>query len=265
MHGPAALDGLAPLASDSQARVTSALFPHAGAAILRGGGLWVHFEAGPVGQGGHGGHAHNDTLSFEAHAEGEDLIVDPGTGQYTADLAARDRFRATAAHNTVRVDGEEINPIPKNPFHLAGLDRPRVLRAVFRRRFDLVEAEHHGYERLADPVTHRRLLFLGRSARRLVIEDRLEGKGTHRIEWFFHLAPRVQASLEGESLRGGAGRVRFHLGADRLPEGAAFALVEDRFSPGYGRVEPSRTLVVTWEGPLPVSSRFQLALVEERS
>jgi len=264
MHGPAALDGLAPRAGDSRARVTSALFPQAGAAILRGGGLWVHFEAGPVGQGGHGGHAHNDTLSFEAHAEGEDLIVDPGTGQYTADLAARDRFRATAAHNTVRVDGEEINPIPRNPFHLAGIDRPRVLRAVFRRPFDLVEAEHHGYERLADPVTHRRLLFLSRSARRLVLEDRLEAKGTHRIEWFFHLAPRVQAALEGQALRGSAGRVRFRLVADRLPAGATFALVDDRFSPGYGRVEASRTLVVTWEGPLPVSSRFQLALVEEK-
>jgi hypothetical protein len=265
MHGPACLEALAPRAAASQARVTSALFPQAGAAILRGGGLWVHFEAGPVGQGGHGGHAHNDTLSFEAHAEGEDLIVDPGTGQYTADVAARDRFRATAAHNTVRVDGAEINPIPSNPFHLPGIDRPEMLRAVFRRRFDLVEAEHHGYERLADPVTHRRLLFLSRSARRLVIEDRLEAKGMHRVEWFFHLAPRVNAEVDGATLRGRAGSVRFVLAADDLPEGAAFALVEDRFSPGYGRVEPSRTLVVTWEGRLPVSARFHLALQEDLS
>jgi hypothetical protein len=263
MHGPGALQGLAPRAEASRARVTSALFPQAGAAILRGGGLWVHFEAGPVGQGGHGGHAHNDTLSFEVQAEHEDLIVDPGTGQYTADVVERDRFRATAAHNTVRVDGQEINPIPANPFHLPGVDRPEMLRAVFRRSFDLVEARHHGYERLADPVTHRRLLFLSRVARRLVIEDRLDAKGSHRVEWFFHLAPRVEARLEGRTLRGSAGRVRFRLAADHLPEGAAFALVEDRFSPGYGRIEPSRTLVVTWEGPLPLSSRFHLAFQEE--
>lgn len=265
MHGPAAVERLAGRAPGSAARVTSALFPRAGAAILRGGGFYVHFEAGPVGQGGHGGHAHNDTLSFEVQAEGVDLIVDPGTGQYTADLEARDRFRATAAHNTVRVDGAEINPIPKNPFRLAGTDRPEILRSIFRRRFDLVEARHHGYGRLADPVTHRRLLFLSRSARRLVIEDRLEGTVSHRIEWFFHLAPGVTASIDAvtRTMRGRSGEVRFVLAADDLPEGARLALKDDLFSPGYGRVEPATTLVVTWEGRLPIAARFHLALEEK--
>jgi hypothetical protein len=213
-----------------------------------------------VGQGGHGGHAHNDTLSFTAHADGEDLIVDPGTGQYTADLEDRNRFRATAAHNTVRVDGEEINPIPANPFRLPGVDRPGIERSAFRRHFDLVEARHHGYERLGDPVGHRRLLFLSRSARRLVIEDRLEAERTHRLEWFFHLAPKVEAGIEGATLRGRAGQVRFTLAAVDLPDGARFALVEDRYSPGYGRVEKAVTLVVTWEGKLPIRARFHLGL-----
>jgi hypothetical protein len=262
MHGPGAVDRVAGRATGAGARVTSALFPRAGAAILRGGGFYVHFEAGPVGQGGHGGHAHNDTLSFEVQADGADLIVDPGTGQYTADLEARNRFRATAAHNTVRVDGLEINPIPANPFRLPGIDRPEILRAIFRRQFDLVEARHHGYQRLADPVAHRRLLFLSRSARRLVIEDRLEGKEVHHIEWFFHLAPGVVPSLDAaaRTLRARAGGVRFALAADDLPGEARFALVEDQFSPGYGRVEPATTLLVTWEGRLPIAARFHLAL-----
>jgi hypothetical protein len=263
LHGPAALERLEARAGGSPPpRVTSALFPHAGTAILRGGGLYVHFEAGAVGLAGHGGHAHNDTLSFELQGEGEDLIVDPGTGQYTGDLQARDRFRGTAAHNTVRVDGEEINPIPPNPFRLSGVDRPEILRAVFRRHFDLVEARHHGWARLADPVAHRRLLLLSRSARRLVIEDRLDATGVHRLEWFFHLAPRVEAAIDasGRGLRGRAGRVEFVLRADDLPEHARFALVEDRFSPGYGRVEKATTLVVTWEGRLPIASRFHVAL-----
>ena len=262
VHGPASVERLAARARGREARVTSAVFRGAGTAILRGGGLHVHVEAGGVGQGGHGGHAHNDTLSFEVQAGGEDLIVDPGTGNYTADLLERDRFRATAAHNTVRVDGAEINPVPANPFRLPGVDRPSIDRAVFRRHFDLIEASHRGYARLADPVVHRRILLLSRTTRRLVIEDALEGRETHRLEWFFHLAPRVTSRLDedGRGLSGRAGAIRFRLRAEEWPEGARFALAPDRFSAGYGRSEPTSVLCLTWEGRLPVSARFHLAV-----
>ena len=262
LHGPAAVERLAARARGSEARVTSAVFRHAGAALLRGGGFYVHLEAGGVGQGGHGGHAHNDTLSLEVQVNGEDLIVDPGTGNYTADLGERDRFRSTAAHNTVRVDGLEINPIPANPFRLPGVDRPSIERAVFRRHFDLVEASHRGYARLGDPVVHRRILLLSRSTRRLVIEDALEGNGTHRLEWFFHLGPRVEARLaaDGRGLSGRAGAVRFRLRADEAPDGTRFAIVPDQFSAGYGQRVEAATLCLTWEGRLPAGARFHLAL-----
>ena len=262
IHGPAAVERLASRTSTVEARVTSAVFRDAGAAILRGAGFYVHFEAGGVGLGGHGGHAHNDTLSVEIQAGGEDLIVDPGTGGYTADLAERDRFRATAAHNTVRVDGEEINPIPPNPFRLPGIDRPSIARTVFRRHFDLVEAAHRGYARLPDPVTHRRILLLSRTTRRLLIEDALLGKGVHRLEWFFHLAPRVEGTIadDGRAFLGRAGTVRFRLAAAQAPTGARFTLAPDRVSPGYGRTVEARTLRLAWEGTLPVAARFHLTL-----
>ncbi|HZN02437.1 MAG TPA: alginate lyase family protein, partial [Candidatus Polarisedimenticolia bacterium] len=266
VHGPASLDRVAARARAIEPRVTSALFREAGTVILRGGGLYVHVEAGGVGLSGHGGHAHNDTLSIEVQAEGEDLIVDPGTGGYTADLVVRDRFRSTAAHNTVRVDGSEINPLPANPFRLPGIDRPSIARAVFRRHFDLIEALHRGYARLADPVVHRRILLLNRTTRRLLIEDALEGKGTHRLEWFFHLAPRVLGRIEedGRSFLGHAGKVRFRLRADQAPEGVRFTLAPDLFSPGYGRTEPATTLCLAWEGGLPVSARFHLCVEDVR-
>src|SRR5262249_8967198 len=115
----------------------------------------------------------NDTLSIVLQAAGRDLIVDPGTGAYTPDLGVRDRFRSTEAHATVRVDGEEINPLPPRPFELPGVDAPRVLRFASRAGFDLVEAEHRGYLRLADPVLHRRVVLLNKKTRRVVIEDHL--------------------------------------------------------------------------------------------
>lgn len=248
--------------SGAPAAVTGARFPDAGIAVLRHADLFAIMDAGPVGLKGDGAHAHNDTLSFEIQAGGEDLIVDPGTGGYTRDLALRDRFRSTAGHNSVRVDGEEINPIPPTPFSLPGVDRPAILRAQFRRNFDMVEAVHRGYERLADPVRHRRVLLLNRSTRRFVIEDRLEGEKAHRLEWFFHLAPGVSAELDPTTaiLLGRTGTVRFAIEATMRPPGARLQLVPDAVSPGYGRVVPSQTLVCEWEGDLPVVFRFAVTV-----
>jgi len=258
--GPAAVDTLAAGAAGRRAVPTGAAWPDTGVAVLRQDDLYLFLDAGGVGLAGEGGHAHNDTLSVEVHGAGEDLIVDPGTGSYTVDRAVRDRFRATAAHNTVRVDGEEINPMPEALFSLPGVDRPILRRATFRRTFDFVEAEHHGYERLADPVRHRRVVLLNRGRRRFLIEDRLEGALGHHIEWFFHLAPGVEAVLADATLRlaGRIGAARFTLRGEALPDGARWRLVGDQVSAGYGRVEPATTLVVEWTGRLPVAARFAI-------
>jgi hypothetical protein len=258
--GPDAVAALAERAAGRTAEPTGAAFPDGGVAVLRQEDLYVLLDAGTVGLGGQGGHAHNDTLSVEVHGGGEDLIVDPGTGSYTVDLALRDRFRGTAAHNTVRIDGEEINPLPGVPFSLPGVDRPVLRRTVFRRTYDFVEAEHHGYARLADPVRHRRVVLLNRRGRRVLIEDRLEGADTHRVEWFFHLAPGAAAVVDEGALllEGRVNAATFTLRAESLPDGARWRLVPDLVSPGYGRVVAAVTLVVEWTGRLPVAARFAI-------
>jgi hypothetical protein len=240
--------------------VTGRLFPHGGTAVLRHGDLYAILDAGPVGLQGLGAHAHNDTLSFEMQAGGRDLIVDPGTGCYTRDLGVRRRFRATAAHNTVRVDAEEINPLPERPFELPGADAPAVLRFVSRAGFDLVEAEHGGYLRLPDPVRHRRLLLLNKRTRRFVLEDHLIGKEVHRLEFFFHLAPGVEAFVEDDppSVACRAGEVRFRIRPTLMPDGMRALRSEDLVSPGYGRTRPSLTVRFAWSGALPVVVRFAI-------
>jgi hypothetical protein len=240
--------------------VTGRHFKEGGAVLLRHDDLYAFFETGPVGLGGLGTHAHNDTLAVEIQALGEDLLVDPGTGGYTPDLPLRDRFRSTAAHNTVRVDGEEINPLPGRPFELPGIDRPEVVRFESRTGFDLAEALHHGYARLPDPVVHRRIVLLNKRTRRFVIEDRLEGRGRHRIEWFFHLGPRcVLADRDlGCPSRFRSGGVEFGLLPVSLPEGARGYLEDDLFSPGYGRVERARVVRYEWTGDLPAIARFAI-------
>jgi hypothetical protein len=247
--------------------VTGRHFESAGSVVLRHEDLYAFVDAGPVGLDGLGAHAHNDTLSVEIQACGLDLIVDPGTGCYTPDLELRDRFRSTAFHNTVRVDGEEINPIPKSPFAMPGVDRPRVARFESRAGFDLVDALHHGYARLPDPVVHRRIVLLNKKTRRFLIEDRLEGRARHRIEWFFHLAPRSRpvdpAEAPPASFR--AGDVEFTIEPVLLPGGTRAILEEGLYSSGYGRVERAPVVRYDWTGKLPVVGRFSISARRRRA
>ena len=62
---------------------------------------------GQNGSGGRGGHGHNDKNSFELNVRGRDFIVDGGCPAYTAAPDVRNRYRSTAAHNTVSVAGAE--------------------------------------------------------------------------------------------------------------------------------------------------------------
>lgn len=250
------------LREGARVRITSTHYAGAGVAILRHDDLYAILEAGPVGMQGIGTHAHNDTLSIEVHAGGRDILVDTGVGTYTPDRELRDHFRSTAAHNTVRVDGEEINPLPDEPFRLPGCDAPTITRFVSRDGFTLVDAEHRGYMRLADPVLHRRVVLLNKRTRRLLIEDQLIGRGDHRLEWFFHLDPACEADFDADRLivRGRTGPVQFQIRPTRIPNGMVGRVEADRFSRAYGRVESSFRAHYQWEGRLPVTARFAIDL-----
>lgn len=86
--------------------------PDAGWYVLRAGGQYLAVNASGNGADGWGFHAHNDALSFELCTGLRSLLVDPGSYVYTGNFAARNRFRATAMHSTVRIGGREINRIP---------------------------------------------------------------------------------------------------------------------------------------------------------
>lgn len=79
---------------------------------------YLVFDSGPLGEGNHG---HFDCLNFELAAAGRSLIVDPGRYTYSeapiGDTAEnwRVRFRSTAAHNTVCVDGRNQTRYVQKP------------------------------------------------------------------------------------------------------------------------------------------------------
>jgi hypothetical protein len=157
--------------------------PEAGIHLLRGPRITCAIACGPNGTGGTGGHGHNDKLAIEVAVDGALAVADPGSSVYTADPGARNRFRGTGAHSTVFVDGREQQELPAGRlFALPEQARARTLAFVSGTAASRFAGEHHGYERLSPPVTHRREVVLRREPELLLVTDVLAGSGFHRAE-----------------------------------------------------------------------------------
>ncbi len=250
----------------------------AGIAVLREREAYLVISAGPNGQGGLGGHGHNDKNSVELEWAGHDLIVDRGTFVYARDPAQRNARRSTAGHSTVQVDSLDQNRIHENRlFALPDLSQARILDLWSREGVEVARGEHHGYARVGAGVTHRRSAALWRAARGAAFVDELLGQGDHVFDsrWY---VPNPEVRLREA---GGAERARLEqLQACRavpLPldarrcievavEGKAIALFafggsleyelsieETDVSPGYGELKPARCLHVRAAGRAPAT------------
>lgn len=175
-------------------------FPAGGYTILRSGWgeaataftdeRYLIFDCGPLGEGNHG---HLDLLSFEAAAFGQPLIVDPGRYTYhepalaSGEINWRARFRGTAYHNTVQVDGQEQTcyVFHKKKFKLRGPEPSWQLCAFLQEdTFDLV----HGLAASAEyDAVHERIIYFANHEYWL-ITDILRAPTAHRYDLHFHLA-----------------------------------------------------------------------------
>jgi uncharacterized heparinase superfamily protein len=153
--------------------------------------LYLCFNASGAGINGRGSHGHNDALSIEVSAGGRPFIVDPGTYIYTGDLKKRHDFRSTAYHSTVQIDGVEQNTIEQDmPFVIGDEARPRVLLWKTEPQIDRIVAEHYGYQRLTNPVIHRRTVAFNKLEGSWLIEDEFIGDAVdHLFEVRFHFSP----------------------------------------------------------------------------
>jgi uncharacterized heparinase superfamily protein len=173
---------------------TSALLPDAGLVCLRRGRLRLLFDAGPLGYLSIAAHGHADALQLTLSEGPDELVVDPGTGSYFAKPGLRAAFRGTAFHATVNVDGVDQSQ-PGGPFLWRRHARTRLLRADLDG--GVLLAEHDGYQRLPDPVLHRRLV-VARPGEPVVVHDRLHAAGLHRAVQSWPLHPSLGV-LESDS------------------------------------------------------------------
>jgi Heparinase II/III N-terminus/Heparinase II/III-like protein len=243
----------------------SQAFPDAGTCVLRHDDLYLLFNASGSGMNGRGSHGHNDALSLEVSACGSDFIVDPGSYLYTADLHERHLFRSTAYHSTVEIDGVEQNTTNEAiPFVIGNEAHPRVISWESSAELDLVVAEHYGYRRLPQPVTHRRSVRFDKPKRNWLIEDELTGQGTHELSFRFHFAPGLETRIRPDGMVEVCDKMN---GARLLIRGIALAgepELESRYSSrDYGAKEPTATACWSARTALPFTARF--ALVPFRS
>ncbi|HKP36295.1 MAG TPA: alginate lyase family protein [Pyrinomonadaceae bacterium] len=238
-------------------------FPDAGMYVLRQDDLYLLFNASDSGLRGRGAHGHNDALSIEVSACGTAFIVDPGSYLYTADLHERHLFRSTAYHSTVQVDDAEQNSIDeKVPFVIGDEAHPRVISWEPGDDQDFVEAEHDGYRRLSQPVTHHRAVSFDKQNFGWIIEDTLSGEGEHEIALRFHFGPGLKSKVRPDGIvetldeKTGARLLIMAKGISATPE------LESRFSSqDYGNKQESVSVRWKIRAAFPLTARFVLVPV----
>jgi hypothetical protein len=209
------------------------LLGDAGLAVVRTSGFYLLVTNSRVGTGGFGNHKHNDQLSFECHIDGAPLIVDPGSYVYTSDPDARNLFRGTAYHNTLRIDEQEQNELRgEYLFRLFEAAHPEHLEFAIADGSAIYRGRHRGYARLAGAVTHERRFAAWPGQGVLTISDTLVGEGEHALAWHFHLAPGVEVVVaENGFFRLVAQQRVFQLAYPRQLQARIDAAW---YSPGYG-------------------------------
>jgi hypothetical protein len=216
-----------------EGKCTSRLFLNAGVAVMVSGDKQVIADAGPFGPWG-AGHSHADALSIVARAGDEEILIDPGTYTYVGDARQRDRFRGTAAHNTIRIDGLD-QATAAGPFRWKNHPQVSVRSWETNAQRDLLDAECHfaGF-------THRRRVEFQKPDLVVIIDD-IEGPpGEHDVEQFWHLgSPEAQARIS-------------------LPEGAELA--ESWRSSMFGEKHPAPMLVVRRRSNLPLRLEARIRL-----
>ncbi|MEQ1802090.1 MAG: heparinase II/III-family protein, partial [Gammaproteobacteria bacterium] len=231
---------------------TRICFPDTGYFGYRQGGDSLIADCGPVGPDYQPGHAHCDTLSFELHVSGTPIVVDSGTFDYEPG-AFRHYLRSTAAHNTVRIDGQEQSEI-WGQFRVARRARPvtPTLSDGSGGQF-VFDGGHDGYGRLPGQPRHRREIRMG--AGRWEVRDTITGAGQHRVESFLHLHPEVEVKrLNDREFRltapgGVVLALRFGL-AGTLQAATGY------YCPKFGERLASGALVLECTGALPVELSF---------
>ena len=223
---------------------------------LRKPGAALLFCAQSNGTQGVGNHTHNDKLAITLHIEGDDFFIDPGTIVYTPDPYLRNRMRSTRSHNTVMVDVTEQNKMDEKSLFTLGTDAKVTVEKFIPGV--CLQATHSGYERLKDPVTHRRTLTASADGVEWELLDELVGCDEHQLEWTYILGPKIRPELVSPQqikFYGEAGFVSMVLPASTFKT----EIINWMVGPCYGKAAVTKALKIDFQSKLPLKMSILLS------
>lgn len=257
---------------------TSTAFPDSGWYQIRQFRETLHLTCGPNGQrfrdppAGHpswnGGHAHNDKLSLSYTVDERQVLIDPGQYCYTSDGKERNRWRSTASHNTLQVDGLEQQTLRSDYLFNIHDDRakPKVTLWNPESAGDaLFIGEHHGFVEEARIVHERRVSR--REGGGFVIDDQLSPAGeadgrSHSLTIWFHAAEGIQIQEENPRAWRFGDSAWLLLPSDIPIE---CKINDDFVSPAYGVRKPSKTLSIHAQFRAPCRFTWNLVPIRKKS
>ena len=101
--------------------IKSIFYSDSGIFVYKSDKFYLAVCATPLGQSNHGGHTHNDKLSYDLWVDGLDITRDPGTYLYTPFPGRRNEFRSVKAHNVPIVEDLEQNSWGEGAIGLFGV------------------------------------------------------------------------------------------------------------------------------------------------
>lgn len=262
LFGEPGVSGLTEKHCDGQ-KLTSVAFESGGIYVMTSSEHYAEqmtISAAPAATSGHG---HADALGLRVSVGGCRWLVDPGTYSYTSE--ARDIFRGTSAHNTLRVDSSD-QAVPAGPFAWNLIPNVHADAWVRGETFTLFAGSHSGYARLPDPVCHRRFIFHLHGGIWLV-RDLAEGKEPHDLETFWHFAPGLtvamhQSGFVATAPRAAQGKTGLHLGLLPVEDsGWSTELSSGYVSPAYGQKESAPVVRCSARVKLPAEHAVLLRAV----
>jgi hypothetical protein len=158
----------------------------------------VLVDAGPLGYLSIAAHGHADALSIVLSIGDREILVDPGTYAYHTDPAWRRYFRSTQAHNTVGID-EQDQSVQSGNFMWTHHAQARCLEFEAGNEAQRFVGEQYGYQRLEDPVVHRREIVFDPRRQTIEIIDMLRCEGEHRARRAWHFAEDCQVERAGQN------------------------------------------------------------------
>jgi len=192
-----------------------------------------------------GGHTHADLLSFELFIDGKSFLVDSGSYTYTSDPNQRMRFRSTFMHNTMVIDNLNQCTIKKESLWDIGNESvPTVL--LWEETDDVISfmGKHNGYNRLPNPVEHKRQIDYNKKDRTWIITDMSTGTGSHSYDVYFHFDESIPVRILGNGAyteSESTSNIELEFSSDAAIE---IVLMDDYISKSYGSKIPARVLII---------------------